>query len=141
MKGRVLAVNSSDIRGVVKTNVKEGYLKKDWGLVGDAHAGVWDRQVSILPIEAMELIPPDKKETVDVEGYTENITIQGIPLDDLPVGTRVRIGDAEVLIRHIGKEHPKDEGRPYIVSRQGRFGTVTRGGAVRVGDPVELVEK
>lgn len=141
MKGRVLAVNSSDIRGVVKTNVREGYLKQDWGLVGDAHAGVWDRQVSILPIEAMELVPADKKETVDVDGYTENITIQGIPLDVLSVGTRLRIGDAEVLIQYIGKDHPKDEGRPYIVSRQGRFGTVTRGGSVRVGDPVEPVEK
>jgi len=141
MIGRVLAVNRSDIRGVVKTNVGEGYLRKNWGLVGDAHAGAWDRQVSIFPIEAMEFIPPDKKETVDIDGYTENITIQGISLDDLAVGACLRIGKAEVLILHIGKEHPKDEGRPFIVSRQGRFGTVTKGGAVRVGDPVEIVGK
>jgi len=140
MKGIVIAVNSATERGVFKKNVGKGHLKKDWGLEGDAHAGNWDRQISILPIEAMDLVPPSIMSTLCSEDYTENITIEGIPIRELRVGKKLRIGDAEVLICHIGKEKPKDEGRPYIVSREGRFGKITKSGTVKVGDPVFLLE-
>ena len=141
MNGKVLAVNKAETRGVVKVNVEEGYLQEEWGLVGDAHADTWDRQVSILPLEAMALVPPSKKHILTEADNTENITIEGIPLADLGIGRRLRIGEAEVLICHIGKEKPKDEGRPYLVSRHGRFGRVTKSGMVRVGDPVLLIEE
>jgi MOSC domain-containing protein YiiM len=141
MNGIVIAVNSAKKRGVIKKNVRKGYLKKGWGLVGDAHAGDWDRQISILPIEAMELVPPAIMSTLCSEDYTENITIEGIPLRKLEIGKQLRIGDAEVSICHIGKEKPKDEGRPYIVSREGRFGIITKSGRVKVGDPVTFLEE
>lgn len=136
MKGRVIAVNKAEERGVSKRNVGQAYLQEDWGLVGDGHAGDWDRQISILPLEAMVLMPPFIRSSISDEDYTENITIEGIPLDELGIGMKLKIGEAEVSICHIGKERPKQEGRSYIVSREGRFGKVTKSGTVKVGDPV-----
>jgi len=136
MVGKVIAVNKAAKRGVPKINVHEGYLREEWGLDGDAHAGAWDRQVSILPLEAMALVPPDIRATLSDDDYTENITMEGISLDELKVGRRLRIGEAEVLICHIGKETPKDAGKPYIVSREGRFGKVVKSGKVAIGDAV-----
>jgi MOSC domain-containing protein YiiM len=95
--------------------------------------------VSILPLEAMALVPPAVRATIADDDYTENITIKGIPLDELEVGCKLRIGEAEVLICHIGKETPKDAGKPYIVSRQGRFGKVVKSGRIAIGDAVILL--
>jgi len=139
MQGRVIAVNKADKRGVLKKNVGEGYLREGWGLEGDAHAGAGDRQVSILPLEAMALVPPAIKATIADHDYTENITMEGIPLDELSIGRRLKIGEAEVVICHIGKETPKDAGKPYIVSRQGRFGKVGKSGRVAIGDTVIIL--
>lgn len=139
MQGRVIAVNKADKRGVLKKNVGKGYLREGWGLEGNAHAGAGERQVSILPLEAMVLVPPAVRATIAADDYTENITMEGIPLDELGVGRRLRIGEAEVVICHIGKEQPKEAGKPYIVSRQGRFGKVVKSGKVAVGDAVVLL--
>ena len=139
MQGKVIAVNTAEKRGTPKKNVGEGYLREGWGLEGDAHAGAWDRQISIFPLEAMDLVPSESKPTIAKDDYSENITIEGIPLADLQVGRRLRIGEAEILICHIGKEKPKDTERPYIVSREGRFGTVVKSGKVSVGDVVTIL--
>jgi MOSC domain-containing protein YiiM len=140
MQGRVIAVNRADKRGVLKKNVREGFLREGWGLEGDAHAGAGERQVSILPLEAMALVPKAISATIAADDYTENITIEGIPLEELDIGRRLRIGEAEVVICHIGKEQPKDRGKPYIVSREGRFGKVVKRGKVAIGDAVVLLE-
>jgi MOSC domain-containing protein YiiM len=139
MQGRVIAVNKADKRGVLKKNVGEAYLREGWGLEGDAHAGAGERQVSILPLEAMALVPPAVRATIAADDYTENITMEGIALDELVVGRRLRIGEAEVVICHIGKEQPKEAGKPYIVSREGRFGRIIKSGKVAVGDIVLLL--
>jgi MOSC domain-containing protein YiiM len=139
MQGKVMAVNTAEQRGIPKKDVGEGYLREGWGLEGDAHAGAWDRQISIFPLEAMALVPPTVMPTISEDDYSENITIKGIPLEKLKVGRRLRIGEAEVLICHIGKEKAKDRGRPYIVSREGRFGTVVKSGKVAAGDIVILL--
>lgn len=141
MQGKVVAVNTAEQRGIPKKNVGEGYLREGWGLEGDAHAGPWDRQISVFPLEAMALVPADIRPTIAEGDYSENITIEGIPLEKLKIGGRLRIGEAEILIRHIGKEKPKDRGRPYIVSREGRFGTVGKSGKVAAGDSVILLEQ
>ena len=141
MPGKVIAVNSGAERGILKKNVGRGYLREGWGLEGDAHAGPGDRQVSILPLEAMPLIPLPIRGTIAADDYTENITIEGIPLSELTIGRHLVIGQAEVEIRHIGKETPKDAGKPYIVSRQGRFGTIVKSGEVAVGDAVILLNE
>ena len=140
MQGKVIAVNSGAERGILKKNLGKGYLRAGWGLEGDAHAGPGARQVSILPLEAMAMVPPEIKATIADNDYTENITIEGIPLSELTIGRHLMIGAAEVEIRHIGKETPKDAGKPYIVSRQGRFGTVVKSGTVAVGDAIMLLK-
>jgi MOSC domain-containing protein YiiM len=139
MQGKVVAVNTAEKRGIPKKNVGEGYLREGWGLEGDAHAGAWDRQISVFPLEAMHLVPPDIRPTIAEDDYSENITIEGIPLAKLKVGRQLLIGEAEVQICHIGKEKFKETGRPYIVSREGRFGTVTKSGKVAAGDSVILL--
>ena len=141
MQGKVVAVNTAEQRGIPKKSVGAGYLREGWGLEGDAHAGPWDRQISLFPLEAMALIPPDIKPTIAEGDYSENITIEGIPLEKLKIGGRLRIGEAEVLICHIGKEKFKETGRPYIVSREGRFGTVIKSGKVAAGDSVILLDQ
>jgi MOSC domain-containing protein YiiM len=133
--GKVLTVNISQVKGVVKESINEVNVIEGWGLEGDAHAGDWDRQVSIFPLEALEKVPDHKKDEVLNSGYTENFTIEGIPLEELGVGTVIKLGEAVIKILQVGKEY-KEFGRPYIVSREGRFGRVINGGKVRVGDPV-----
>lgn len=139
--GKVVAVNISSVRGVDKMSVPEVEIVRGWGLKGDAHGGDWDRQVSIFPVEALSKVPAGKWDEVTGGGYTENITISGIPLEDLSVGRTVKIGaTARIRIVHIGKEKFKENGRPYIVSREGRFGVVMSGGTVKVGDLVAVVD-
>lgn len=138
MVGKVLSVNISEVKGIVKDSVEEAYVLENWGLVGDAHAGDWDRQVSIFPIEALEKVPAEKREEVLNAGYTENFTITGISLEQLKAGVIVKIGEAEVQITQVGKEH-KEYGRPYIVSREGRFGKAVKGGRVKNGDEVSVL--
>lgn len=133
--GKVLSVNISNVKGIVKDSVEEVNVIENWGLEGDAHSGDWDRQVSIFPVEALVKVPEHKREEVLTAGYTENFTITGIQLEDLMAGAIVKIGEAEIKIFQVGKEY-KEYGRPYIVSREGRFGRVIKGGKVKVGDEV-----
>ncbi|TEB05084.1 MOSC domain protein [Pelotomaculum schinkii] len=137
--GKILSINISAERGIEKTSVSKVQVLEGWGLEGDAHGGEWDRQVSLLPVEALEKVPAYKKEEVQHGGYTENFTITGIPLEELSAGKVLRLGDAEVIILCIGKEEYKEHGRPYIVSREGRFGRVVKGGKVKVGDNVTII--
>lgn len=139
--GKVLAINVGKVRGTEKTSVDSIKIIEGWGLDGDAHGGDWDRQVSIFPIEAMEKVPPDKKSEVLKGGFSENIVISGIFLEDLAVNKIIKIGEAQIKIIYIGKDELKNDGRNYIVSREGRFGRVDSGGKVNVGDNAELVSE
>lgn len=136
--GKVIAINVSPVRGIEKNSIDRVEVIEGWGLEGDAHGGDWDRQVSILPVEAMDKVPAEKKEEVLGGGYTENFTLSGVSPSELAVGNMVLIGEAVIKIMHIGKEELKEHGRPYIVSREGRFGRVIKGGTVLVGDRVSV---
>lgn len=138
--GKVVSLNISAVKGIEKKQTDEVNVIENWGLEGDAHGGDWDRQVSIFPIEALKRVPLHKQEEVLSGGYTENITISGIPLEELAINKILKIGEAKVKILYIGKEEPKENGRPYIVSREGRFGRVISGGRVKIGDEVELLD-
>ncbi len=138
--GKVLSINIGSTRGIEKTSIAQVEVIEGWGLEGDAHGGDWDRQVSIFPIEAMDQVPPEKKEEVINGGLTENFTIQGIEQSELTAGKYVAIGESIILVLHIGKEEFKEYGRPYIVSREGRFGRVFKGGPVKVGDTVSVLD-
>jgi len=131
--GNVLSIHISAKRGIIKTDVTEVKVIEGWGLEGDAHGGDWDRQVSIFPIEALDKVPQEKKAEVLADGYTENFTVSGVSLEDFAAGCLLKLVEAEIEVLYIGKEEFKEKGRPYIVSREGRFGRVRRGGTVRVG--------
>lgn len=137
----VLSIQTSLVKGIDKTPLQQAHLIAGVGLENDAHAGTGDRQVSIFPIEALSLVPAEKLDEVISGGYTENITISGVPLNQLVPGSLLQIGaEAIVKICHIGKSDKKEHGRPYIVSREGRFGIVVTSGIIRKGDPVTLIQ-
>ncbi len=139
---RLIAVCNSEEKGPRKEDVKEGLLKEDYGLVGDAHADCCThRQVSLL---AMDSIQKMRSQGFDVNpgDFAENLTTEGIDLVSLPVGTRVSVGEEVVLeVTQIGKEcHTgcaiyRQIGK-CIMPKEGVFARVIRGGLVRAGDQI-----
>ncbi len=143
--GRIVAVCRSEKKGEKKKNVGEGYLVADFGLEGDAHAGPWHRQVSLLALESINKM---REAGFDVGpgDFAENITTEGIDLLSLPVGTKLRLGEALGEVTQIGKEcHTRCaiyyQAGDCVMPREGIFIRVLRGGRVRVGDVVEVVEE
>ncbi|HNU80085.1 MAG TPA: MOSC domain-containing protein [Bacillota bacterium] len=144
MKGKVLAVNISEKKGVFKKPIEQGEFKVDHGLVGDAHAGSWHRQVSLLGIESI-----NKMKELGIEGlsegkFAENLTTEGIELWKLPVGTRLKIGETEQEVTQIGKEcHVKCEIfnkiGSCIMPTEGIFTKVLKDGIIKPGDEIEVL--
>lgn len=140
---KVIAVNISEKKGVVKHPIEEGFFKVDHGLVGDAHAGKWHRQVSLLGTESI-----DKMKKTGIEGlcsgkFAENITTEGIVLYELPVGTKLRIGEVLMEVTQIGKEcHMGCEIRNLVgdcvMPREGIFTRVLTEGFIRPGDDITV---
>lgn len=142
--GKVVAVCLSDRTGVPKKPVAEGTLRVNWGLEGDAHAGEWHRQVSLLAIESIEKMRA-KGLNVRPGSFAENITTEGLELYTLPIGTRLRLGTALVEVTQIGKEcHTKcaiyQAAGDCVMPREGIFVKVLEPGTVRAGDPIEILD-
>lgn len=142
--GKVIAICVSEKKGTLKQPVSGAELKVAHGLMGDAHAGNWHRQVSLLALEKIEEF---RARGVDVEfgAFGENIVTEGIDLRKLPVGTRLKIG-AEVLLEvtQIGKECHKDcairqQVGDCIMPREGIFAEVIQGGNIAPGDEIEVI--
>lgn len=137
--GRITAVCLSDKKGTRKENRGEATLKPRHGLVGDAHAGDWHRQVSLLAEESIEKARA-KGLKVGPGDFAENLTTLGLDLPHLPIGTRLCAGGEAVLeVTQIGKVCPSRCAIYYqagdcIMPREGIFARVICGGAVRVGD-------
>lgn len=141
---RVLAVSTSRTKGVKKDNVPSIRLKIDHGVEGDAHAGDWHRQVSLLAIESIEKMRILGL-MVNPGDFAENITTQGLDVPALPVGTRLKIGADVILeLTQIGKEcHSgcaimKQVGK-CIMPLEGVFFKVASEGEVRPGDEVVIL--
>ncbi len=139
----VVSVNISEKKGTVKHEVPEIQLKLRHGIVGDAHAGDWHRQISLLAeesVDKMRAILP----RLQPGAFAENINTEGIDLKSLPVGARLRIGDTEAKVTQIGKECHSDceikkaTGK-CVMPTEGIFAVVVREGTVRKGDPIELI--
>jgi cyclic pyranopterin phosphate synthase len=135
-KGKVIFLGKSEKKGL-KDKVQSLKLVENFGVEGDVHAGT-ERQVSLFPLEALAKVPKDKF-TFPVDQLTENISTLGIPEYLLLPGKRLRIGEAELEILEIGKEELVEEGKPYAVSRWGRFCRVIKGGVVNLYDDVEVL--
>ena len=141
--GEVVAVCVSDRKGVPKQDVGSAELRVNWGLVGDAHAGDWHRQVSLLALESIEKMRA-KGLKVGPGSFAENITTRGLELYTLPVGTRLRLGTALVEVTQIGKVcHDRCavyyQAGDCVMPREGIFVKVLRPGRVAVGDVVEVL--
>jgi MOSC domain-containing protein YiiM len=140
---RVLAVCISERKGQKKHPVDEIRLKLDHGIVGDAHAGNWHRQVSLLANESVDKMR-ERGLTLEAGDFAENILTEGIALRTLPVGTRLRAGETELEITQIGKEcHSDCEIKKKVgicvMPAEGVFAIVKREGVVRAGDEIEVL--
>ncbi len=142
--GRILAVCLSREKGTVKTPVPRARLVRDHGLAGDAHAGPWHRQVSLLADESVERMRARLPE-LGRGDFAENLTTEGLDLVGLPPGTRLRAGAEAVLeITQIGKRCHRGcaiyrQVGDCVMPREGIFARVLRGGTVRPGDPLVVL--
>lgn len=141
--GSVVAICTSRERGVVKLPVSKAHLLTDHGIVGDAHAGPWARQVSLLAkesIDRMRQILPD----LGAGAFAENIVTQNVDLVSLQIGDHLRLGpDICLEVTQIGKEcHTAcaigQATGDCIMPREGIFCRVVAGGSLRPGDPVAI---
>ena len=137
-RGEVVTVCTSEETGVIKEDVGTGTLRENWGLEGDAHAGPWHRQVSLLALESIEKM---QRVGLDVQpgSFAENITTTGLVLHTLPVGTRLRLGESLTEVTQIGKVCHKgcairEQTGDCVMPREGIFVRVLRGGTVKRGD-------
>ena len=139
----VVAVCISERKGTQKHEVPEIQLKIDHGIVGDAHGGNWHRQVSLLAqesVEKMKAVFPD----IPVGAFAENILTEGLTLYTLPVGTRLRVGEALLEVTQIGKEcHAhcaiRQQVGDCVMPREGIFTIVLEEGTIRAGDAITVL--
>jgi MOSC domain-containing protein YiiM len=141
---KVLAVNISEKKGVIKHPIDKGFFKENHGLEGDAHAGNWHRQVSLLGMESI-----DKMRATGIDGlcsgkFAENLTTIGITLYELPVGTKLKIGEVIMEVTQIGKEcHLGCEIRELVgdcvMPREGIFTKILKEGWIKPQDEIEIL--
>ncbi|MGN9076558.1 MOSC domain-containing protein [Oliverpabstia intestinalis] len=142
--GVIKGICISEKRGTAKHEIEEAILAKNWGIQGDAHAGHWHRQVSLLSYEKIEEF---RKKGADIEpgAFGENLIVSGYDFRNLAVGTRFQCGEAVLEMTQIGKEchsHCEIYKRmgECIMPREGVFAIVLHGGTIRKGDLLERIE-
>ena len=142
--GVIKGICISEKRGTAKHEIEEAILAKDWGIQGDAHAGHWHRQVSLLSYEKIEEF---RKKGADIElgAFGENLIVSGYDFRNLAVGTRCQCGEAVLEMTQIGIEchsHCEIYKRmgECIMPREGVFAIVLHGGTIRKGDLLERIE-
>ncbi len=144
IEGRIKAISVSKERGTRKVNVPKAELKASFGVVGDAHAGNWHRQVSLLAVESIDKMVANGAE-VSPGDFAENITTEGIELLELSAGTRLKLGkSAELEITQSGKKcHGRckiyEQAGDCIMPREGIFAKVIVPGQINVGDVIEVI--
>ena len=142
---KIVSIAISKKKGTRKVQVDEALFVEDHGLGGDAHAGPWHRQVSFLASEEIEKCRAKGLE-VTFGDFAENIATEGIDWKEIPIGTRLRLGDSVIVeVTQIGKEcHRKCaiyyQAGDCIMPREGVFARVLGGGAIRCGDPIRFVK-
>ena len=140
---KVIAVCISEKKGTMKHPVDAVQLKKEHGIIGDAHAGNWHRQVSLLADESVEKMR-EKFPDIPIGAFAENILTEGIELCALPIGTKLRIGETLLEVTHIGKECHADcairqQVGDCVMPREGIFAIVLEEGSVKAGDTIEVL--
>lgn len=141
--GEIISINISTQKGQKKHQIDSAILKENHGITGDAHAGDWNRQVSLLAVESV-----DKMRGKGVElhpgDFAENLTIEGVDLKNLKIGQRLKIGTEVILeITQIGKECHSDcaikqQVGDCVMPREGVFARVIKGGEIKTGDEINF---
>jgi TatD DNase family protein len=140
--GKILAVCVSPQKGTAKRNVGRVEFVENHGLKGDAHAGAWHRQVSLLSHQKIEEFRARGAEVED-GAFGENLVVDGIDLSKLPIGTVLNCGEVALEMTQIGKEcHSHcaifQTMGDCIMPREGVFAKVLRGGVIGAGDEIHV---
>ncbi len=141
----VEAICMSVEKGTIKLPVRSAELREAWGIEGDAHAGEWHRQISLLAAESIDEVRKVLPE-LEYGMFGENMVTRGIDLPRLQVGQRLQVGDTVLLeVTQIGKEcHNggcviQQATGDCIMPREGIFCRVLTGGKVKAGSAVEVL--
>ena len=143
--GIIKAICISEQKGTQKRPVPSALLRADWGIEGDAHAGKWHRQVSLLSHEQVEAFRA-RGAVVDHGAFGENLVVEGYDFKTLPIGTKFRCNDVVLELTQVGKQcHShcaiyKVMGE-CIMPREGVFPRVLHGGTICVGDELTILEE
>ncbi|RDY29047.1 MOSC domain-containing protein [Romboutsia weinsteinii] len=141
---KIVSINISKEKGVVKVPVNSAEIKIDHGIVGDAHAGNWHRQISMLAEESVDKMKAKGFDHLKHGDFAENITTEGIEVFTLPVGTKLRVGDCEMEVTQIGKKchsgcQIKQVTGDCVMPREGIFVKVIKEGTINVNDIIEVI--
>ena len=141
---KVKDVCISEKKGEQKHPVDEVLLKVDHGIVGDAHAGNWHRQVSLLAAESVAKVQKALNFELKSGDFAENILTEGIERFTLPIGTKLQIGEAVGEVTQIGKEcHQgcaiRELAGDCVMPREGIFVKVLKEGKVKAGDEIKVI--
>ncbi|NMC32587.1 MAG: MOSC domain-containing protein [Veillonellaceae bacterium] len=143
MQGRIVAVCTSKSKGERKVDVGTALLIEGLGMAGDAHAGFAHRQISLLSVTSIEKMKQKCGELAPGD-FAENLTVSGLDLPALPVGTVLRVGEVVLKVSQIGKECHQgcavmQAVGDCVMPREGIFATVEKGGRVSNGDAIEII--
>jgi len=142
---KIVSIATSKKKGTRKTTLDSVIVKKDYGIDGDAHSGLWHRQVSFLSSESIK----EAKErglNVTFGDFAENFATEGVDWKILPIGTRLKLGETTLVeVTQIGKEcHNKCaiyyQAGDCIMPREGIFAKVLEGGTVNKGDDIQILD-
>jgi len=141
--GMVVGVCVSQRRTDPKKNVGKGFLQKAAGLMGDSHAGT-EKEVSLLAIESIHKLCRDTGTSAGPGCFAENITTEGMNLTSLPIGSKLQVGEAKLMVIQIGKDPSQPHTYNYqgysILPKEGIFCKVIESGEVRVGDSIRTIK-
>ena len=143
--GRINAICISEKRGTAKKLVETAHFVTEFGILGDAHAGDWHRQISFLGQSEIDDFKA-RGAQVDAGSFGENIIAEVFTFKKLPIGTRLQCGDVFFEITQIGKEcHSHcaiyQQIGDCIMPREGVFARVLHGGDIKIGDNLDFAEK
>lgn len=141
---KVVSVNISEKKGTIKLPVEKIDLKVGLGIEGDAHAGDWHRQISLLDLSSFDKMHNNASVELKPGIFAENITTEGIDLWALPVGTRLEIGETLLEITQIGKECHRHcqvfrQVGDCVMPREGIFARVIKEGSIKAGDSLKII--
>ena len=143
-KAKIKSVCISEKKGTQKHPVDAIELKVDHGIVGDAHAGNWHRQVSLLSVDSVAKVQEHINFELKPGAFAENILVEsGITLYELPIGTKLKVGSAECEVTQIGKEchfdcERRKKAGDCVMPREGIFVKVLKDGIAKPGDDIEI---